>query len=225
MFGSHAIISEDEGRSSCLECATEFESDEALDNSPRCPGLQEIGPCVTEDGENSGHILEWNGKSEELDCLACGAHNVTSLEGVDSDDYVAFANGYAHALLWADTRDGGEDVNPYDWHTPAADWAIDAFDAKSRELIDTDCRGFLSSMVSDVREYVDTMAARPGTFLDRRAAFGTAGHDFLLTRNRHGAGYWDRGLGELGERLTAAAHPYGSTSAEVSDDIASIVEG
>lgn len=38
---------------------------------------------------------------------------------------------------------------------------------------------------------------------------GQAGHDFWLTRNRHGAGFWDRGLGEAGERLTAAAHVYG----------------
>lgn len=28
------------------------------------------------------------------------------------------------------------------------------------------------------------------------------GHDFWLTRNGHGAGFWDRGLGEIGEKLT-----------------------
>lgn len=37
------------------------------------------------------------------------------------------------------------------------------------------------------------------------------GHDFWLTRNHHGAGFWDRGLGELGDRLTKAAHAYGET--------------
>jgi hypothetical protein len=30
-------------------------------------------------------------------------------------------------------------------------------------------------------------------------------HDLWLTRNGHGCGFWDRGLGELGERLTASA--------------------
>lgn len=35
-----------------------------------------------------------------------------------------------------------------------------------------------------------------------------AGHDFYLTRNRHGAGFWDRRLGEIGARLTYAAHTY-----------------
>lgn len=35
------------------------------------------------------------------------------------------------------------------------------------------------------------------------------GHDFWLTRNRHGAGFWDRGLGAAGERLTKWAHSFG----------------
>lgn len=36
-----------------------------------------------------------------------------------------------------------------------------------------------------------------------------AGHDFWLTRNRHGAGFWDRGLGAAGDALTAASHNFG----------------
>jgi hypothetical protein len=35
------------------------------------------------------------------------------------------------------------------------------------------------------------------------------GHDFWLTRNRHGAGFWDHGYGETGRKLTDAAHVYG----------------
>jgi hypothetical protein len=38
---------------------------------------------------------------------------------------------------------------------------------------------------------------------------GQCGHDFILTANRHGAGFWDRGLGAIGGRLTEAAHGYG----------------
>ena len=44
------------------------------------------------------------------------------------------------------------------------------------------------------------------------------GHDFWLTRNHHGAGFWDRGLGEAGDRLTAACHPYGEVWLYVGDD-------
>ena len=39
-----------------------------------------------------------------------------------------------------------------------------------------------------------------------------AGHDFALTRNGHGAGFWDRGLGKIGDMLTDACKPYGSHS-------------
>jgi hypothetical protein len=39
-----------------------------------------------------------------------------------------------------------------------------------------------------------------------------AGHDFYLTRNRHGAGFWDRGLGERGKLLTKASHAYGDAT-------------
>ena len=36
------------------------------------------------------------------------------------------------------------------------------------------------------------------------------GHDFWLTRNGHGAGFWDRGYpGKLGKHLTDKAHVYG----------------
>jgi hypothetical protein len=45
-----------------------------------------------------------------------------------------------------------------------------------------------------------------------------AGHDFWLTRNRHGAGFWDRGYGAVGDRLTAAAHAYGSVDLYAGDD-------
>lgn len=47
---------------------------------------------------------------------------------------------------------------------------------------------------------------------------GQVGYDFVLTRNGHGAGFWDRGLGEAGDRLTAAAHSYGESGLYVGDD-------
>jgi hypothetical protein len=43
------------------------------------------------------------------------------------------------------------------------------------------------------------------------------GHDFILTRNGHGAGFWDRGLGERGELLSSFAHSFGDINAFVSD--------
>jgi hypothetical protein len=45
-----------------------------------------------------------------------------------------------------------------------------------------------------------------------------AGHDFWLTRNHHGAGFWDRGLGKVGDELTKNAHPYGDAHLERAED-------
>lgn len=46
----------------------------------------------------------------------------------------------------------------------------------------------------------------------------SAGHDFALSRNGHGAGYFDRGLAEVGERLQEAAQAAGSAEAYPGDD-------
>jgi hypothetical protein len=45
-----------------------------------------------------------------------------------------------------------------------------------------------------------------------------AGHNFWLNRNHHGVGYWDRGLGELGDKLSDAAHTFGGCDMYVGDD-------
>jgi len=47
---------------------------------------------------------------------------------------------------------------------------------------------------------------------------GQIGHDFSLTRNHHGAGFWDRGHGYDGQRLTDIAHTFGETSWFVEGD-------
>lgn len=44
------------------------------------------------------------------------------------------------------------------------------------------------------------------------------GHNFWLTRNGHGVGFWDRGLGDVGERLTEASEAFGDTWMEQGDD-------
>lgn len=45
------------------------------------------------------------------------------------------------------------------------------------------------------------------------------GHDFFLTRNGHGAGFWDRGYpGDVGEALTRASDKFGERDFYVGDD-------
>jgi len=45
------------------------------------------------------------------------------------------------------------------------------------------------------------------------------GHDLWLTRNHHGAGFWDRGYDEeIGKKLTDAAQELGGTDLYIGDD-------
>jgi hypothetical protein len=55
-----------------------------------------------------------------------------------------------------------------------------------------------------------------------RALYGydsqQAGRDFWFTRNGYGVGYWDRGLGDLGDRLTRIAGRFGTVDPYRGDD-------
>ncbi len=41
---------------------------------------------------------------------------------------------------------------------------------------------------------------------------------FWLTRNGHGVGFWDRGLGEVGKKLTEICHQFGEIHLMEGDD-------
>ena len=71
----------------------------------------------------------------------------------------------------------------------------------------------LARMKSDCEAFQRDHAADIGTQDEQ------AGHDFWLTRNHHGAGFWDGDWPhEVGERLTAAAHRCGEVDLYVGDD-------
>jgi hypothetical protein len=73
--------------------------------------------------------------------------------------------------------------------------------------------------VAEMREDVtDFVRANTQLLLDSGQSEEQIGHDFWLTRNGHGAGFWDRGLGEVGDRLSEACKPYGEVNLYVGDD-------
>ena len=86
----------------------------------------------------------------------------------------------------------------------------------------------MEPLVADISDF--TPEAREQAVADVRAFLEMAegenlpmspeqlGHDISLTRNHHGAGFWDRGYGPLGERLTAFAHSLGEVSVYRNDD-------
>jgi hypothetical protein len=72
----------------------------------------------------------------------------------------------------------------------------------------------LAEMRSDVLDFADANATDVFA-LDP----GAVGHDFWLTRNRHGAGFWDGDYpADLGRRLTDSAHAWGEVDLYVGDD-------
>lgn len=72
--------------------------------------------------------------------------------------------------------------------------------------IGEDLHGFVTSCLHE----------RPDCFAN--VSPDMVGHDFYMTRNGHGVGFWDRGLGEMGEWLTRMANPFGEASVYVGDD-------
>lgn len=68
---------------------------------------------------------------------------------------------------------------------------------------------------ADCRAFVELCAEAK---IDNPQSDEQIGHDFWLTRNGHGAGFWDRGLGALGDQLTKIAKTFGSCDLYVGDD-------
>ena len=133
-----------------------------------------------------------------------------------------FLRGYMAALWWSSTdcipsdrsESGNEEVVELDQYEPS-----DAAIAKCTE----DCRAFYDANEKNIDAAAQLYDLSRGDGAD--TGYDFAGHDFALTRNRHGAGFWDReelkeDLEEesLGQRLTQAAHAAGEVHPYLGDD-------
>lgn len=110
-----------------------------------------------------------------------------------------FTDAYIECALWSSIVGEEEDSEPLDANHSADDIAPETL-----ARIEEDCEDFYDAQ-SELWSSVDMDDSQ-------------AGHDFWLTRNRHGAGFWDRGLGAVGDQLTEAAKVYGSVDLYVGDD-------
>ena len=102
----------------------------------------------------------------------------------------SFVNGYIECAVWSSTDDNGEplDCGKYD------------VSAQFKRIARADCLRFIKANLVDLEAFAEQYSVDPSC----------GGHDFWLTRNRHGVGFWDRGLEpELSKRLTDAAHAEG----------------
>lgn len=118
-----------------------------------------------------------------------------------------FLTAYIEAALWSSTYQTEEDGENFPMDDGEHELAPETEDAMLH-----DCADFFA--------YCEEIGIDPIPEYDC-PQYGNAeksGHDFWLTRNRHGVGYWDRGLGDVGHNLTEAAHTFGSADLYVGDD-------
>jgi len=131
-----------------------------------------------------------------------------SLPEVDEDDFAYFVSGYIEAMLWADCMPTEAEVDANDCWESGGKTHLEVSDATRREIVEKgQLREFVTENYDDLLEYVETRVET----ISEGTPWEHAGHDHLLTRGHHGVGFWDRGLGALGDRLTEASQAYGST--------------
>lgn len=116
----------------------------------------------------------------------------------DFEQLDEMVRSYIETMLWSSRYDCSD---PHDDSTfRDFDYDIEDFDAMTLYSIVEDCMKFLEG----------AFAIRVPKFKDgRQADAHMLGHDFWLTRNGHGAGFWDGDYEkETGERLTALSKTF-----------------
>lgn len=106
------------------------------------------------------------------------------------------ATAYKTAALWSSTDDDGNSLD--------SSFTPDDISEESNAEI--------------AREVVEFWEAAKSEGLVDGVSPEQFGHDFYLTRTGHGAGFWDRGRGDAGDRLTEMAHAYREKTPIEGDD-------
>ena len=104
-----------------------------------------------------------------------------------------FFSAYVECALWSSVDTNGEPLDD--------NYAEDDIAPETVNIMQADCIDFVSE---NIKLLEDLNAAQ-------------AGHDFWLTRNRHGSGFWDRTI-PTGDALTLACRAYSSQDLYVGDD-------
>lgn len=110
-----------------------------------------------------------------------------------------FIIAYIDAALWSSSCNETENDD-----TPLSDrYSMADIDSLSMDRIVKECEDFIGQCKPEDLE------------LQRD---DQNGHDFWLSRNGHGAGFFDRGLGDAGDRLQEIARGMGESDIYVGDD-------
>lgn len=113
-----------------------------------------------------------------------------------SEKFTDFLRGAVYASLWSSTVMGDEEQDT----RPAADYYMtDGEDKKLHGALAYHARSWFMENFALLSLAIEKQPTLDWTNL---------GHDWWLTIEGHGAGYWDRGLEEVGQKLTDACQGY-----------------
>lgn len=125
------------------------------------------------------------------------------------DPLEAFFHAYVTAALWSSVDHDG---NPMDHGRDESDIA-----AKTLKRMRADCMEFYAINAPAIHCEGAPLSNSDSPIPDRQAEM--AGHDFWLTRNHHGAGFWDGDWPDnAGESLDHAAREFGGFELYIGDD-------
>lgn len=117
-------------------------------------------------------------------------------------DFYAFFQSYLSTALWSSTISEGEENEPGEREGDAFDahFATSDFSGEALEMLRAHAFSFWSRMWF----YLDHEQGRKGEKPDA----AHAGHDFWLTQNDHGAGFWGGDYPTYGDTFTKLAKCY-----------------
>ena len=119
-----------------------------------------------------------------------------------------FLRAYLITALWSSVD---EDQNPFD-----SNYSVDDFSSEQKEKARKDCSKFIEENTQILADAIATGNVIAGPDFDE---YERAAHDFWLTRNGHGAGFWDGDWPEpFAEQLTQAAEKFGQSYVLKGDD-------
>lgn len=96
-----------------------------------------------------------------------------------------FFNAYITCALWSSIND--QDREPLDSYYDISD-----FNKNSLKTLHDHAIKFFTDNIDLINKA-------------ENYSYSQAGHDLWLTENGHGAGFWDRDIGDIGEKLTDLA--------------------
>ena len=117
-------------------------------------------------------------------------------EGREFHGLDEFTRGYVEAIFFTECHSDNPELE---------DCTFGDLAPETLARIVEDCADFQKSL-----GHLLARAHEQAELAGRAYSESSGGIDFWLTRNGHGAGFWDRGLGAVGDELTAMAKPYGS---------------